>query len=242
MPAPFGFSAASAAFATPAPPDAPTAPHTAPANPRADAGSTPLSRRALVVGGSALLLAACGSVAAPPGDAFYRLDVTQPPQPPIPRRIQPDPRSIEVLRFAAQGVLADRAVAHTTDGQSLEQYAYHFWVEPPPLLLQRQVVEYLRAANAYARVVTPDLRVGADLSVRGRLLRFEHLRPENTQAAVAVSLELSILDSLTDDVRLLATYAETQPAEDASIPAAVRAMTGAVRRILDRFVRDAVGP
>lgn len=199
--------------------------------------AAPLTRRSVLLGASALALtlSACGGVAAPPGDTFYRLEVTETP---VPRLPIPDPRSLEVRRFAAQGLLADRAVAHSRDGRTLEQYAYHFWVEAPPLLLQRQMVEYLRAAGAYAQVVTPDLRIGADLSLRGRILRFEHLRPEKAAPAVAVSLELSVLDALTDDVKMLATYSETLPAEDASVPAAVAAMTGAVRRIFDRFAQE----
>ncbi|MCF8482607.1 MAG: PqiC family protein [Rhodospirillum sp.] len=189
--------------------------------------------------GAALLLGACAMEGAPPSDVFYRLDI--PPSQIVPVPVT-DPRMVEVGRFDAKGTLGDRAIAFTTrsDGQILEQYSYHFWEETPAILLRDQMVNYLRASHAFAKVVTPALRVRADLLILGRVLRMEHVVPPEGEggASVALSLELSLLDPLTDDVKLLATYAEVVPVADRTVPTATQGLRDALGRILARFTAD----
>ncbi|HAQ00700.1 MAG TPA: ABC transporter [Rhodospirillum rubrum] len=194
-----------------------------------------ISRPLAALFAAGVLLAGCTAAPPAPTDTFYRLDAAEGVMPVLG---QPQPRVVEVTRFLAAGVLADRPVAHTSTGRVLEQYAYDFWIETPPVLLQQQLVEYLRAANVFTQVVTPELRARTDLTIRGRILRFEHLLPPSGAAGVAVSIELSLIDTATDDVKLLGTYVETVPADNTSVLAATSAMRQAVARIYARFVAD----
>jgi ABC-type uncharacterized transport system auxiliary subunit len=189
--------------------------------------------------GAGLLLGACAMENPPPTDVFYRLDI---PQSEIVHTPVTDPRMVEVGRFDAKGTLGDRAIAFTTrsDGQTLEQYSYHFWEETPAVLLRDQMVKYLRASGAFAEVVTPALRARADLLILGRVLRMEHVVPpeEESGPAVALSLELTLLDPQTDDVKLLATYTEVVPVADRTVPTATQGLRDALARILARFTTD----
>ncbi|WP_413206884.1 ABC-type transport auxiliary lipoprotein family protein [Rhodospirillum sp. A1_3_36] len=189
--------------------------------------------------GAGLLLGACAVENAPPTDVFYRLDIPQSEIVPAPVT---DPRTVEVGRFDAKGTLGDRAIAFTTrtDGQVLEQYSYHFWEETPAILLRDQMVNYLRASGAFAEVVTPALRARADLLILGRVLRMEHVLPPEGESgpAVALSLELTLLDPQTDDVKVLATYTEVIPVADRTVPTATQGLRDALARILARFAKD----
>jgi ABC-type uncharacterized transport system auxiliary subunit len=196
-----------------------------------------LVRRLAPLLGAALLLGACAQGSPPPSEVFYRLDIPMEMVHPV---SVTDPRTVEVTRFDAKGVLGDRAVAFSqrVDGQVLEQYSYHFWQEQPGVLLQTETVDYLRDAHAFARVVTPELRVRADLTIRGRVLRLEHLVPKDGAPAVALSMEMTLLDPLTDDVKVLATYTEVIPVAEKGVPAAVEALRDALARVLARFAAD----
>ncbi len=201
----------------------------------------PSRRLALGLMGLALaapgLLAACGAVEAPPKDTFYRLDVDPAT---VIGAARTRPETLEVARFDAVGLLAERPVVYTAQGATLEQYFNHFWIEAPPELLQRHMVEFLRSNMAFAQVVTPALRTRPDLELRGTILRLEQTRPTEQTAGVAVSLELSLIDVLTGDVKMLATYTETGPAADTSVAAAVQAIRDALGRIEKRFLADLI--
>ena len=80
------------------------------------------------------LLAACAQPSMPE-DHFYRLTIKGPE-----RATTPLPAgTIQVERFVADGLTANRPIAFSEAGrpQVLQTYHYHFWVEPPTALLPR---------------------------------------------------------------------------------------------------------
>lgn len=176
-----------------------------------------------------LLLSAC-AVAPAPKDAFYRLDVAQPAQhfdrPPL-------PGVLEVDRLEADGAVAERALAfETRPGGPVERYRYDFWSEQPGILLQDRIAAYLRAANAAGRVVTPELRVPPDWTLRGKIRRFEQVAGAGK---VAVELQLAVVSARDGSLVLMDTYRVEAPS-GSDVESMVGAIGAATSDVLARFV------
>lgn len=182
----------------------------------------------LALTASALL--ACAQPA-PPADNFYRLDVAQPAV----RAGGPVlPGVLEVNRLEADGVLSERALAWQDKDGSLARYRYDLWAEAPGALVQDQLAEMLRAQRAADSVVTPDLRVPPDWTLRGKLKRFE-LLPE--QGKVVARLQLSVVSAKNGQLVLLETYTSEMPSA-ADPKSATAALARATADILSRFAAD----
>ncbi|EME68740.1 ABC transporter [Paramagnetospirillum caucaseum] len=180
----------------------------------------------------ALLLAACAGPAAPP-DSFYRIEPGAPGQrfakPPL-------PGVLEVNRLAADGVVAERALAFArTEGGALAHYKYDFWSEPPGVLLQDRLAHYLAVAGAADRVVTPELRVLSDWVLRGKVRRFEQIAG---RAEVVIDLELAVVSARDGRVVLQQTYLARVPAASERVEDAARAMEKGVTDIFARVLAD----
>ena len=121
---------------------------------------------------SALALAACAQPEVP-ADSYYRLQVvsTAPMSQPIFKG------TLEVNRFVADGLVAGRPIVYTAAHQPhrVQEYNYHFWIEPPTVLLRDQMVAFLRAGKIADRVTTPEVRVPADHVLTGKIIRLEKI-------------------------------------------------------------------
>jgi len=187
-------------------------------------------RRLLAILALAALAACAGQ--APPPDAFHRIWPAGPARLPAPLL----PGVVEVERLATDGVLAERAITlQPGENGGLVHYNYDYWSEPPGVLVQERLAAHLAAAGAAGRVVTPDLRVLADWTVRGKLRRFEH-RPATGD--VAVELQLAVVSARDGSLLLLETYEARPAASPGNIEAAVTAMEKGVFDIFSRFVAD----
>lgn len=167
-------------------------------------------------------------------DQFYRLTIA-PAQPAAAPKFS---GILEVERLAADGLTAGRPIVYSEAGNNttLKEYSYHFWVEPPPVMLRDQLAAYLRAARTAGTVVTPDMRANADLVVGGRVRRFE--RVVGARSAAVVELELWLRQARDNRLLLLQTYRVEIDAGKDSVADAVDAMNRAVSTILSRFSED----
>jgi cholesterol transport system auxiliary component len=177
-----------------------------------------------------LSLTACAGPP-PPRDQYYRLAVAEPAQsfqrPPL-------PGIIEVDRLETDGVISERALAfQTRPGGPLGRYSYDYWSEPPGIMLQGRLVDTLRAARAAERIVTPDLRVPSDWTLRGKLRRFEQVADR-----VAIELQLAVVSARDGTLVLQETYAAELPAGSDKVEAAVIALGHGTTAVLNRFLAD----
>lgn len=181
-------------------------------------------------------LAACAQPPLPQ-DHFYRLEAPRPTAPNAQPRLK---GVIEVPRFTADGLVAGRPLVYTEAGKEHEllDYHYHFWVEPPGLMLQDRLVHFLRAAKLADNVVTPELRIEADYVINGRIRRLERVVGAKPPRAV-LELELGLRRAKGDRILWLETYrGEPDCAED-SVTSAVQALNGALGTVFQRFLDDA---
>lgn len=181
-----------------------------------------------------LALAAC-SQSEVPQDRFYRI-VAQPPAAPLAAPVVE--AALEVERPDADGLTAGRPIVYADRARpnQLYTYNYHFWAEPPAIMLRDQLVACLRAAGVAREVVTEDLRVGAGLSVVGKVRRLEQILGE--APTVVVEIELGVRDNARARMRHLATYAAEAAADDDGVAAAADAFNRAFTEVCTRFAAD----
>jgi len=194
--------------------------------------------RRSVVGILAVLLAAC---AQPPvaQDTFYRLQVAPPAVALATPRL---PGTLQVPRFAADGLMAGRPLvfSEAADPLKVEAYHYHFWIEPPGVMLRDELVGYLRAAGVARQVVTPELRLEPDFVLSARIRRIEQVR--GAAPKVVVVLDVALNSRQEDRLLLLKTYRVETEAADNSVGAAVAALNGAMATVWAGIVTDIPAP
>ncbi len=189
----------------------------------------------LVFPGLLALLAACTTSI--PADDFYRLQVKAPLTLSRPTL----PGVVEVRRFGAMGLTGQRALLYSYSDKpdQVLRYGYQFWTEPPPVLLQDQLVAVLRQAHAADLVVIPGFRVSADYVIDGRLRRFEQVA--GGSPAVVVDMEIGVMRSRDHKLLLLKGYRVKEPSASDRAGDAVAAYQAAVQELFAQFLNDLSG-
>lgn len=189
---------------------------------------------ALVAAGMAAVLGACAQPPVPE-DRFYRLTVSTPAEA---RNTPVLSGTIQVERFVADGVAADRPIAYSRDDapHELQAYHYHFWTDPPTTMIQNHMAAYLRSSGVATRIVTPEVRIEPDYIISGKIRRFEQVRGSPTKVVVEFELALKRMR----DERLLRLDTERIELEsrDETVGAAVAAISTAVSQIFEKFVSN----
>lgn len=182
-------------------------------------------------------LTACGVVgpAAPvPEEHYYRLEL------PAPKPAATPLKGVVVVdALEAAAIYSRRAIVYSEDPQhlTLQEYHYHFWTDPPPRLLQRTLVSYLRGAHPAATVADEAGRALWDYRVSGRVLRFERLRAGlGWQTAVEVELRVDAAGARRP--LLVKSYVRAANAGGDNMEQTVRAFATAVAAIYAEFLKD----
>lgn len=180
------------------------------------------------------LVTACAAPPPAPEDSFYRLS------PRADGAVASAPLLngvVEVDRFAASGSLANRPLLFAEPGSNaVSEYHYHFWIEAPPILLQSALVSYLRSAGLSDRVVTPEMRVRPDYTVRGRLMRLETVLGDKPMGVA--ELELSLRRESDGELMVLGEYRAEVPSDPNGVKTDVAAIEKAVNAAFRDFVAD----
>lgn len=192
--------------------------------------------RALLLAGAVALLTACATPPGIPETTWHRLPAASAPA----KLNTPSALPIVVQRMEADGLHADQALLYALDpsGDRLRAYHYNLWVDPPGYLLQRRMVQRLRAAGAAERVTDHLPGRPAALWVSGRIERFERVPRAGGGFEAQVSLRLRVSSR---DGRLPLVdgeYAASSAAGDDSLAASVAALGVATDQALDRFLGD----
>ncbi|MEE8393321.1 MAG: ABC-type transport auxiliary lipoprotein family protein [Rhodospirillales bacterium] len=187
-------------------------------------------------GVAALGLAACAQPELPK-DHFYRLNLS-PPEAFSSVLLE---GVVEVERFSAGGLAAGRPIVYSEAGRPHEllEYHYHFWTEPPTVMLRDRLVEYLRAAKVADTVVTPEMRVRPDHVLTVKIKRLEKIAGPHPKAAV--KLEMALRQAGGGKLTFLGSYGVEAKAADHSVAAAVEAINKALGQIYAKFVADLAG-
>ena len=133
----------------------------------------------------AFLAASCASAPPVPKDNFFRISAPAAKT----KNIKNLNGTLEIAEFKADGIISERAMAYTDDGQKLNQYSYNYWLQQPGRILQNVLADYFRSTNAAPLVVTTNARITPDYLLTGEIRRFEHQKsPSNAVIEVIFTL------------------------------------------------------
>ena len=177
----------------------------------------------------------CLSSPAPP-DRYYRLEI-----PGAAARLEPPRLSGRLLVDAVRGDAMTRErrmlYRNASEPSQVRREGYDSWVDPPPVMVQRAVVAFLRSANAAEAVITPEMRLDADFRLGGRVDRFERLVGSGSSRAT-IELEFTLVRVEDREPLLLETYREHEDVSGSGAGDSVEAFSRALHRILERLVLD----
>lgn len=179
-------------------------------------------------------LAACGGNATVPENHFYRLEIAAPDA--AVKRLLPG--VLEVDRLLAAGELTQRSIVyrHADNPHQLKAYHYHFWNEPPGVLLQAELVDYLRGSGIADKVMTPEMRARPDFAVTGRVEKLERVIGGSNAGVIEMNL---VLRRVSDGKVLVAkTYTRNFTPKDDGLTALAKGFSAAARDIFKAFVDD----
>ncbi len=205
-----------------------------------------MKRFGLIVAALAGLAGCIGSAPPVPRDHFYRILV---PTPALGGAAQGAsqgvsgkifPGVLSVTPLEADGLLRERPLLYSATGRAneIQQHDYYYWTDPPPRMLQVQLVDYLRDVGLFKAVITPELRIRPDYEVSGRIKRLERLLGGGPPRVVA-EVELAMVETERNQLLVIQTYSAEMPAADESVEASVIALDLALARIFERFLADA---
>ncbi len=191
-----------------------------------------LAALALTVAG---LVAACGSAPPVPEDQFYRLRAVRGADAAAKMLF---PGTLEIDRFVADGVTAGRPIVYSEAGKpyQVKEYHYHFWTQPPTVMLRDELIAYLRAAGVAKAVVTPEMRVAADYVLTGKIIRLEKVIGSPPKAVLEI--ELGVRKAAGGNLLFLKTYRIEATSDGEGVDDAVQALNAALSDVYGRFVSD----
>lgn len=194
-----------------------------------------MMKRLIPVLALALVLTACASAPPVPEDHFYRLQVA-PPSKPAAKPLFPG--TIEVDRFVADGLTAGRPIVYSEDGKpyQVKEFHYHFWTQPPTVMLRDELVSYLRQAKVFSTVVTPEMRVRVDFVLTGKIRRLEKI--VGTPPKAVLELELGLRKATGGKLIFLETYRMETQSDGSGVDAAVYSLNKSLSAIYGQFVAD----
>ena len=180
------------------------------------------------------LLAACGSPAPVPEDQYYRLKVQAPSQ----AGKVLFPGTLEIDRFVADGLTAGRPIVYSESGKTyqVKEFHYHFWTQPPTVMLRDELVTYLRARKVSDVIVTPEMRANPDYILTGKIIRLEKIVGQPPKAMLEV--ELSLRRPSGGKIIFLNTYRMETQSDGAGVSAAVQSLNTSLTAIYKNFVDD----
>lgn len=193
--------------------------------------STRIAGLSLMVG----LLTACAAQPPVPQDRYYRLQAVVAAAPTGAPTL---PGTLEVERFSADGLTAGRPIVYM-DAQNpnqLREYNYHFWTQPPTVMLRDELVTYLRAANVANNVVTPEMRIPSDYVLTGRIRKLEQIT--GTTDSTAMELEISLRRQADGKLMFLKSYLHETKTSSQAVNAAVNALNQSLNIIYADILAD----
>lgn len=194
--------------------------------------------RLLSLGVSALLLlSAClgGGSTSIPQDHYYRLPRNKPVEVLAKPVLQ---GSVAVMQLQSHGLYRDRSMLFIETATPLEvqRYHYHHWTESPPLLIQENLVHYLRHKQAARRVMRYRPGTPADFYISGRINQYERVIDDGNPG-VTVTLELELQSSQQKPL-WRREYTHSLAVANMDMHATVQAFGEVLTQIYEQFLAD----
>ena len=183
---------------------------------------------------AALLLGACSSEPVPE-IAYYTL----PPLTAVPARPAPVFKApISIDSFLADGVYNEQGVLYLSlDHRNLRAYHYQLWQDPPTRMLQRRLIDTLRARRLSDLVADRLPAAAEQINVLGLVRRFDRVQGADGWHAM-VQFELRVERGSARTPLLVKDYEWDQRAEENSLQGSVDAFAVGVDHCFAEFAQD----
>jgi ABC-type uncharacterized transport system auxiliary subunit len=184
----------------------------------------------------ALMLWSCASGPAPI-DHYYEIDAGV-PNAPFANKLK---GNLQVDPLRTNALTGERQILYkkTADASEIRQHPYQRWSDPPPILLQTELISFLSAAAAADTVMAATARVKPDYLVSGRINDFERVLEPRVRAIVEIHLVAMSADG--EEILVNHTYREERAAANSTIAASAVAFSEAVHAIFEQFLADLGG-
>jgi ABC-type uncharacterized transport system auxiliary subunit len=143
--------------------------------------------------------------------------------------------ALEVPPFRAEGIINERAIVYRETDTTQKQYTYHYWSEPPAIMIQRSVIDALRSAQAFDQIAAPEIRTNRDYELTGILHRLEHVVGDSDK--VVVEFDVGLRRIRGNDLLFLKTY-RSERDTGRGVAAAVSTMSAALDELLREMLSD----
>lgn len=196
--------------------------------------------RANILRGAVLLLlgvlvTGCAAQPPVPSDKFYRLQAVFAAAPSSSVKFS---GNFEIERFTADGLTAGRPIVYmeSNDPNQLQEYHYHFWTQPPTVMLRDELVTYLRHAMIADSVVIPEMRLEPQYVMTGRIRKLEQVlgQPNRTR----LELEIAVRQPSTGKLLFLKSYEHEATQNSPGVAAAVDSLNEALNIIYSDLLAD----
>ena len=162
---------------------------------------------------------------------YYTLSI---PPPPVQANAQPIPVAIVVGRLNAPHLLRDDRVVYAMSDVELGVDEYHRWSEPPTGMIERLLVERMRASGQYKAVQHLSSTTRGDYVLRGYLGALNEVDdPAGIKARFALQLEL--LDVKAGNVVWNDRYTSDEPVPEKTVKSVVQTLQKSVNAGLDQL-------
>jgi ABC-type uncharacterized transport system auxiliary subunit len=184
----------------------------------------------------ALMFWSCASGPAPI-DHYYEIDAGV-PNAPFANKLK---GNLQVDPLRTNALTGERQILYkkTADASEIRQHPYQRWSDPPPILLQTELISFLSAAAAADTVMAATARVKPDYLVSGRINDFERVLEPRVRAIVEIHLVAMSADG--EEILVNHTYREERAAANSTIAASAVAFSEAVHAIFEQFLADLGG-
>jgi ABC-type uncharacterized transport system auxiliary subunit len=183
-----------------------------------------------------LVTLAIGCASGPaPRDNFYRLEIAAPTplaSPALPGVLEVDRLRVEAIAQGRRMLYRDASLPNV-----IGQYSYHFWADPPGLMLQDQLTQSLRAAGVAKNVITPGIHVNSDFLLKGRVVQLERYTG-NGAPRIVIGIEFALLRAKGNELLLQKNYLEERTAAGDDMGASVEAYEDAFSAIFQQLLAD----
>ncbi|MGJ3258213.1 MAG: ABC-type transport auxiliary lipoprotein family protein [Rhodospirillales bacterium] len=182
-----------------------------------------------------VLIAGCASQPPVPSDKYYRLQAVFAAEPSASVKF---PGNFEVERFSADGLTAGRPIVYveTNDPNQLQEYHYHFWTQPPTIMLRDELVTYLRQAKLAGSVVIPEMRLDPQYVMTGRIRKLEQVL--GTPNRSRLELEIALRRPNDGQLLFLKSYEHETTQVSPGVAAAVDGLNEALNIIYSDLLAD----
>jgi cholesterol transport system auxiliary component len=193
-----------------------------------------LDRRALLLGGVAVVVAGCGNIIGPPeASQFYKLEPELPGTSGGPRVGW----SLAVMLPDTADALDSNRIAISRSPQTLDYFADAVWPDRLTELVQMSLVQAFEKSGRIEQVSPDTAGLHADVMLQTQIIDFEarYDQPDGAPTAV-VKIEAKLVTNRTREIMSHLTASQEAAANANSIPAAVDALDRAFGAVLGQIV------